>query len=633
MTESISQVYTALIADVVSSRKIAPGLMIALKLRIDRVIETLNRRFSYDLIANLELSSGDSIQGLFTSSAAAYQCGRLLEIALYPVLIRVGLGEGDWTKVPSGGGKSSDSTETEESVSSQDGKDEGEDELLSNRQEGSSYYAAQASLEKLEAENILGPLISITDDSSTANSSVISDATREQVSNTLARALEDLSCGQLERQREISVLFEVLELWKFWLWDDEDRIEENAIPEGSLLYEFTEEIYAWRKRYFTERAFAEPIEIYAKALPSPLKKRVRTFAKESSATKGNTGSDFYHMNLDEIGASLTNRALAELLGISAQAVSKRKKTSGAARILDIDNAWIRLNNKSLDSDEKKAGVFAHFSGIQRSQKNLTQAVGWVKKSLKIYESLAKKSPETFEPRVAMSHNNLGNLNRNIQHYSEAEDYYVASLKIHERLAEKSPETFEPRVAMSHNNLGILYSDIQRYQEAEEHYVASLKIYERLAEKSPKAFEPDVAMAYNNLGILYSDIQRYQEAKDHYVASLKIRERLTKRNPEVFGPSLVRVLSNLGELFLEQGNCDSALNWYEKALKSCKDMLSLEHPLCNAVYKGLAACYLRMGNSEKAREIISILEHDNDAGRAFLSSLIEREDLLEDRGSA
>lgn len=89
--------YSALIIDVVDSRKYAIAERNRLQLRISSTIDTLNQSFQRTLIKPVGFSSGDEVQGLFRNSLYAYLYYRMLEIILLPYRIRGGIGYGEWT--------------------------------------------------------------------------------------------------------------------------------------------------------------------------------------------------------------------------------------------------------------------------------------------------------------------------------------------------------------------------------------------------------------------------------------------------------------------------------------------------------------------------------------------------------
>jgi nephrocystin-3 len=69
----------------------------------------------------------------------------------------------------------------------------------------------------------------------------------------------------------------------------------------------------------------------------------------------------------------------------------------------------------------------------------------------------------------------GGLKRRREHIREA-------LEIYRRLADKEPQVYEPYVAMTLNNLGNVLDNLRRFEEAEGAYREALGIYRRLADR-------------------------------------------------------------------------------------------------------------------------------------------------------
>ena len=103
------------------------------------------------------------------------------------------------------------------------------------------------------------------------------------------------------------------------------------------------------------------------------------------------------------------------------------------------------------------------------------------------------------------------------------------------------------MAITRNNLGNLDIDQNRMEEARKEYEEALKIYSELAQKNPETYLPYVAMTLNNLGILDSDKNRMAEARKEYEEALKIYETFAKQHPEQFTTDVKRLKKLLQEL--------------------------------------------------------------------------------------
>ena len=178
----------------------------------------------------------------------------------------------------------------------------------------------------------------------------------------------------------------------------------------------------------------------------------------------------------------------------------------------------------------------------------TKCEAYIEESVSIRADLCREDPETYEPDLAASYNNLANLYSDTQRFQESEAMYKLALAIRQRLAKANPLAYEPDLAQSYNNLAVFYKDTQRFQESEEMYKSALAIYERLAKVNPQAYEPNLATSYNNLGNLYKKSQRFQDSEAMHKSALVIRERLAKANPQAYEPDLAASYNNLAIVY-------------------------------------------------------------------------------------
>ena len=89
------------------------------------------------------------------------------------------------------------------------------------------------------------------------------------------------------------------------------------------------------------------------------------------------------------------------------------------------------------------------------------------------------------------------------------DAYKRALEIRERLAKENPETYDPDVAMTLNNLAVLYSDQNDFTVAMDAYKRALEIREQLAKGNPQCFELDLSntlLAYGLCKLQNGDIE-------------------------------------------------------------------------------------------------------------------------------
>jgi tetratricopeptide (TPR) repeat protein len=208
------------------------------------------------------------------------------------------------------------------------------------------------------------------------------------------------------------------------------------------------------------------------------------------------------------------------------------------------------------------------NGYYRARR-FEEAQGAYREALEIRRRLAKKEPQVYEPDVATTLNNLGNVLRDLRRFEEAEGAYREALEIYRRLADEEPQVYEPDVATTLNNLGLVLEDLRRFEEAEGAYREALEIYRRLADKEPQVYEPDVAMTLNNLGNVLRELRRFEEAEGAYREALGICRRLAEQMPQVYEPYVAMTLNNLGNVLEDLRRFEEAEGAYREALGICR----------------------------------------------------------------
>ena len=241
-----------------------------------------------------------------------------------------------------------------------------------------------------------------------------------------------------------------------------------------------------------------------------------------------------------------------------------------------------------------AGSYNNLAVLYKDTQRFQESEAMYKLALAVRERLTKANPQAYEPDLADSYYNFGNLYREIQRFQESEEMYNSALAIRERLTKANPQAYEPDLADSYNSLGNLYSDTQRFQESEEMFKLALTIYERLAKANPQVYEPDLAISYNNLAALYSDTQRFQESEEMYKSAIAIRERLAKANPQAYEPDLADLYNNLAVLYSDTQRFQESESMHKSALaireRSSKANPQAYEPALARSYNNLALLY-------------------------------------------
>ena len=153
--------------------------------------------------------------------------------------------------------------------------------------------------------------------------------------------------------------------------------------------------------------------------------------------------------------------------------------------------------------------------------------------------------------------------------------YLEALQICRRLVKDNPQTYEPDLAKTLNNLGLLYHNTQRFYESEANYLEALEIRRRLAKDNPQAYESDAVQTLNNLAALYFDTQRLTESETMYLEVLEIYSRLAKDDPEALKSALAQTLNDLGQLKMNQELYNEAISYFNDASALFKEPTNTE----------------------------------------------------------
>ena len=221
--------------------------------------------------------------------------------------------------------------------------------------------------------------------------------------------------------------------------------------------------------------------------------------------------------------------------------------------------------QSLRAERNAENVFA-FAHFLQEHNVLMQAQPLYEEALQMYKALAEENPRTYLPDVAMTLNNLANLQKAKNEFGEALAKYEEALQIRRALAEENPRTYLPDVAMTLNNLANLHSAKNEFGEAQAKYEEALQIRRALAEENPRTYLPNVATTLNNLAVLHSDKNEFGEALAKYEEALQIYRALAEENPRTYLPDVAMVLNNLAALQKAKNEFGEALAKYEEALQ-------------------------------------------------------------------
>jgi tetratricopeptide (TPR) repeat protein len=234
------------------------------------------------------------------------------------------------------------------------------------------------------------------------------------------------------------------------------------------------------------------------------------------------------------------------------------------------NRCLELANKNQSKSEL-ALTLNNLGNLDRTQGRMEEARNEFAEALQIRRELAQKNPETHQPYLANSLNNLGILDHDQGRMEEARKEYTEALQTYRELAQKNPETYQPYVAGTLNNLGILDRGQGRREEARKEHAEALQTYRELAQKNKNQSKSELALTLNNLGNLDRTQGRMEEARNEFAEALQTYRELAQKNPETYQPYVAIALNNLGVLDHDQGRMEEARKEFKEALQTCREL--------------------------------------------------------------
>ncbi|MBP8989336.1 MAG: hypothetical protein KBG64_03850 [Clostridia bacterium] len=163
--------YTALMIDIMDSRKIDKRNRTVVQYFIKTALQALNALFKPSLVFDVIFSAGDEMQGLFDNTCSAVLYFRLMKMLLLPLGVRCGIGVGDWD------------------IQIQDG--------LSTEQDGPAYHRARTAIKRAHETTTMPVLLHSGNEA-------------DLPVNTLLNASCLLSQKQSRYQNRIQLLIELL---------------------------------------------------------------------------------------------------------------------------------------------------------------------------------------------------------------------------------------------------------------------------------------------------------------------------------------------------------------------------------------------------------------------------------------
>ena len=199
--------------------------------------------------------------------------------------------------------------------------------------------------------------------------------------------------------------------------------------------------------------------------------------------------------------------------------------------------------------------------IYKKQGNITKALEYYSKSLKLQEEIGDKQG------IAISLSNIGNIYFDQGDIPKALEYFGKSLQLLEEIRNKKG------IATSLNNIGSIYSKQGERLKALEYYIKSLQLQKEIGDKE------GTANTLNNIGVIYVKLDNISKALKYFGESLQLREEV--------GDNLgtANTLNNIGSIYKRKGDpsvttskedalragIPKALEYYNKCLQLLEEI--------------------------------------------------------------
>jgi hypothetical protein len=226
-----------------------------------------------------------------------------------------------------------------------------------------------------------------------------------------------------------------------------------------------------------------------------------------------------------------------------------------ARLTAVDYTFADRYDKTVEYFEQSLkavhtvdNTFEYAYFLQQHNQ-LVAAVPFYTEAIEIYRRLAKTSPQIYLPYVAVTLNNLANVQKARDEFPAAEAAYQEAQELYRHLAEANPRTYMPGVAGTLNNLADLRCARNEFLAAEAGYREALAIRRRLAQINPQTYLPEVAGTLNNLANMQQTTKEFPAAAAGYQEALAIRRRLAQAHPKIYLLDVAMTAVNISMLYL------------------------------------------------------------------------------------
>lgn len=259
---------------------------------------------------------------------------------------------------------------------------------------------------------------------------------------------------------------------------------------------------------------------------------------------------------------------------------------------DVEQMRSRIDTEDPETTHTYAKALEVYADILREMDDIEAARDVYQQALdQLFET-----PKDY-PLIGSLHASLGAIGHVLDEPKEAAHHWQIAI----RYFENCDPPLMVDVATIANNLGFLYKAIGDLDSAENCFLRSLEVLNNLFGK----YDEQTATVYCNLGTLYHQAAFYDQALNMHMTALDTRRKMLGRSH----PDTAQSNNNLALVFAQNGDCESAKEHFENAIKAfhslgpeySEDLATVLNNYCGFLYQ--------IGEERRAEEITAEYQPD------------------------
>jgi len=198
--------------------------------------------------------------------------------------------------------------------------------------------------------------------------------------------------------------------------------------------------------------------------------------------------------------------------------------------------------------------------------------------------------------------------------------YIETIKILQNAIEKCDfEKDSITLGIMINTQGVAFGELSQRPTAIRLFEKALQIFKKVN------YKKGILQALNNIGLVYYYNNEYKKAKKYFL------DLLSTFDKDSYHFQLGSTYLNLGHIYVTENNFEKGKYYYNKIIENPD---SVSENLYSLSFNGLSRLYLKLGNTDKALELISKTENFKNISPKFrhVSFKITKGDIFAERNN-